>query len=246
MLFNYEIIDCQIPNNTMNVKKTYKVIRCVFKNKTDEASKYYQQAWNLAKQVNPLKANDSTSKRDKERLILDALGGILAEYGWFYYIKRIFGDIVSFTEFKSSIGQVDLLLNNGKTLEIRSSFPRNGIKFAICNERFNFKNICKYDNLYKPDEVDKDFFACVLFETMKNQMMEANEIVFYLIGGSTRKMMLDDTISYIDDLIAEDDLVQQKTNYKVIRLYNALDIEGFEKYMMEELGYLKILHSKTF
>ncbi|ALV00814.1 hypothetical protein C3H71_08575 [Campylobacter jejuni] len=246
MRFNYEIINCQKPNNTMNIKRTYKVIRCIFKNKTDEASKYYQQAWDLAKQVNPLKANDSTSQRDKERLILDALGGILAEYGWFYYIKRNFGDIVNFTEFKSSIGQIDLLLNNGKTLEVRSSFPRNGIKFAICNAKYNFKNICKYDNLYKPNEMDKDFFACVLFETTKNQMVKADEIIFYLIGGSTRKMMLDNTISYTDNLTAEDDLIQQKTNYKVIRLYNALDIEGFEKYMTEELGYPKILNDQTF
>lgn len=245
MLFSYEIIDCQNPKDTKNIKRKYKIIKSIFKNKIDEALKYYQKAWNLAKQVNPHKANDSISSRDKERLTLDALGGILAEYGWFYYIKRNFGDIVSFTEFKSSIGQIDLLLNNGKTIEVRSSFPRNGIKFAICNERYNFKNICKYHNLYKPDEMDKDFFACVLFETQKNQMSNADEIIFYLIGGSTRKMMLDDTIAYIDDLVAEDDFVQQKTYYKVIKLYDALDIDGFENYMMG-LGYKKILHSKIF
>lgn len=58
-------------------------------------------------------------------------------------------------------------------------------------------------------------------------------------------MMLDDTIAYIDDLVAEDDFVQQKTYYKVIKLYNALDIDGFENYMMG-LGYKKILHSKIF
>lgn len=245
MPFNYEIIDCQNPNDVKNVKRVYKIVKCVFKNKVEKSSEYYQKAWNLAKQVNPHKANDSVSSREKEILTLDALGGVLAEYGWFYYIKRNFGDIVNFTEFKSSIGQIDLLLNNNKTLEVRSSFPRNGVKFAICNERYNFKNISKYSNLYKADEIDKDFFACVLFETQKTQMINANEIIFYLIGGSTKKMMLDDTIAYTDDLVAEDDLVQQKTRYKVIKLYNALDIDGFENYMMS-LGYTKILHNKKF
>lgn len=245
MPFSYETIDCQNPNNIQNTKRVYKVIRCIFKNKANGSSIYYQKAWDLAKQVNPHKANDSVSQRDKERLILDSLGGVLAEYGWFYYITRNFGSIVNFTEFKSSIGQIDLLLNNGKTIEVRSSFPRNGIKFAICNERNNFKNICKYNNLYKPSEKDKDFFACVLFETQKNQMLNANEIIFYLIGGSTREMMLDDNISYIADLVAEDDLVQQKTSYKVIKLYNALDIDGFEDYMTKQ-GYKKILNDKIF
>lgn len=245
MPFSYEIIDCQAPNDTKNIKRVYKIIRSSFKNKIESALKFYEKAWNLAKQVNPHKANDSISPRDKQRLILDALGGILAEYGWYYYIKRNFGDIVDFTEFKSSFGQIDLLLNNGKTIEVRSSFPRNGIKFAICNERYNFKNICKYDNLYKPNEPDKDFFACVLFETQKDKMFDVDEIVFYLVGGSTRKMMLDDTISYVDDLVAEDDLVQQKTRYKVIRLYNALDIDGFESYMMDA-GYQKIRNDKSF
>lgn len=245
MLFSYEIINCQTPNNINNIQRIYKVVRCIFKNKVSGVSEYYKKAWNLAKQVNPHQANDSTSQRDKERLILDALGGILAEYGWYYYIKRNFGEIVNFTEFKSSIGQIDLLLSNGKTIEVRSSFPRNGIKFAICNERYNFKNICKYDNLYKPDEIDKDFFACVLFETQKSQMLSADEIVFYLIGGSTKKMMLNETIAYTANLVAEDDLVQQKTRYKVIKICNALDIDGFENYLINS-GYQKIINNKTF
>ena len=236
--FSYETIDCQVPNDIKNVKRKYMVIKCTFQNNSDEAKEYYQKAWDLAKKVNPRKANDSVSQRDKDTLTLDALGGVLAEYGWFHYIRRKFGDIVNFTEFKSSIGQIDLLLNKNKTLEVRSSFPRNGIKFAICNEKCNFKSICKYDNLYKPDEKDKDFFACVLFETHKCKMFEADEIIFYLIGGSTKKMMNDDTIAYTTDLVAEDDLVQQRTKYKVIELCNALDINGFENYMVD-LGYEK-------
>ena len=233
--FSYETIDCQVPNDIKNVKRKYMVIKCTFQNNSNKAKEYYQKAWDLAKKVNPHKANDSVLQRDKNTLILDALG-VLAEHGWFYYIQRKFGDIVSFTEFKSSIGQIDLLLNNNKTLEVRSSFPKNGIKFAICNEEHNFKSICKYDNLYKPDEKDKDFFACVLFETHKCKMFKADEIIFYLIGGSTKKMMND--IACTNDLVAKHGVVQQSTKYIVIKLCNALDINGFENYMVD-LGYEK-------
>lgn len=247
MLFKYELMYCQNPCTPTYIDKTYKIIKCTFDKKSDEAEAIYQKAWELMKSVNPHKANDSTSERDKQRLITDALGGILAEYGWYYYINRVFGDIVNFTPFLSSIGQIDLKLSNEKTIEVRSSFPRNGVKFAICCERYNFKNICKYENLYKPEEANKDFFACTLFETQKEKMMDDKtlEIVFYLIGGSTKEMMNNDTIAYNADLVAEDDLVQQKTNYRVIKLKDALDIQGFENYL-ESFGYSKVCNSDEF
>ncbi len=70
-------------------------------------------------------------------------------------------------------------------------------------------------------------------------MLIEEEIVFYLIGGSTRKMMMDKSISYIESLTAEDDLDKFKIDYKVVKLFNALDIYGFEKYM-ESMGYKKL------
>ena len=149
-----------------------------------------------------------------------------------FFVRENFGvDAVSFTEFNDVSNQIDLLLKNGKSMEVRSSFPRNGIKFAICNERYNFKNICKYDNLYKPSEVTKDFFASVLFETPKFKLSSSEEIIFYLIGGSTRDMML--TKSFESDLVAEDDLTEKRTRYKVIKLSNALDMAGFDNYLIE-------------
>ena len=48
--------------------------------------------------------------------------------------------------------------------------------------------------------------------------------------------MEDENISFKSDLVAEDDLTQEKTTYKVIKLSNALDIEDFEKYMIN-MGY---------
>lgn len=75
----------------------------------------------------------------------------------------------------------------------------------------------------------------MLFETSKFQLMTNDEIVFYLIGGSTRQMM-GSSICYDADLTAEDDLTQVRTKYKVIDLKNALDINGFMSYM-DTLGY---------
>ncbi len=240
MAFTYELIQCQNPPNQYNIDRNYTVVRCVFDNKHQNKQFYYDIAWELAQKVNPKAANDSTNERDKERLTVDALGGVLAEHGWYYYINRIFGNgTVDFTEFEQGEPQIDLRLNNGRTMEIRSSFPKNGVKFAICNEMYNFKNICKYENLYKPSEADKDFFASVLFETQKDQLKKSDKIIFYLIGGSTKEMMQNDRISFINDLVAEDDLTQNRTRYKVIHLKNALDIAGFENYMAT-MGYVKV------
>ncbi len=238
----YELINCKIQTNPKenidyNINRTYTVVKCTFDNTNENDRKYFhEKAFELAKNVNPAQANDSINDRDKTRLINDALGGVLAEQGWLWFINSEYGDnTASFTDFKGAVGQIDILLSNNKTIEVRSSFPRNGTKFAICNNKNNFRNICKYNNFYKPEEANKDFFASVLFETSKVQLMTNREIIFYLIGGSTRQMM-GSSICYDADLTAEDDLTQVRTKYKVIDLKNALDINGFMGYM-SALGY---------
>ena len=228
MILEKVVIDCQTPKCSWNINRKYFIIKCTINKSDQDFLECKNKAWDLAKKVNPRKANDSVSDREKEMVLIDSLGGVLAEYG----------KIVNFTEFKESSNQVDLLLDNNKSIEVRSSFPRNGIKFAICNETYNFKNICKYDNLYKPSEQDKDFFAATLFETQKNNLLISNKVVFYLIGGSTRKMMENPKISFEADLEPEDDFYKYKTKYKVIKISNALDILGFEDYMMN-MGYNK-------
>lgn len=242
MPFLYEKISCQTPKDPQNIDRNYLVVKAEFKKNERNLVKFKEKAWDLAKKVNPHKANDSLNVRDKERLILDAMGGVLSEAAWYYYINKVFGDnTVSFTEFNDVTAQIDLKLNNGKTIEIRSSFPRNGIKFAICNERYNFKNICKYSNLYKPSEIDKDFFGCVLFQTPKDKLIDKeSKIILYLIGGSTKTMMKDDKISFIASLVAEDDITQEKTKYRVVKLRYALDMEGFNQYMIG-MGYKPII-----
>ena len=50
---------------------------------------------------------------------------------------------------------------------------------------------------------------------------------------------MESNLCYTANLIAEDDITQEQTNYKVIDLKNALDISGFECYM-QTMGYTKI------
>lgn len=241
MAFLYENISCQNPANRSYINRNMVLVRCEFLNNHSGAQAIRDKALALARAVNPRAANASVSQRDTERLIIDGLGGVLAEHGWYYYIRKVFGPVVEFTDFTEAHNQIDLLLDNGKSIEVRSSFPRNGAKFAVCSERFNFKNICKYDNIYKPSESDKDFFSAVLFETPKDQMLEVDKVVFYLVGGSTKAMMMDENIAIVDNLIAEGDTTSQRTNYLVIKLKDALDITGFEQYMIG-MGYQKQNH----
>ena len=229
-------IDCQSPNEERNIGRKFRVVECLFDNTGQNKSALYDASSQLANKVNPGQANKSSNKRDSNTLIRDAGGGILAESGCLTFINKTFGNIAHPTKFTSSIGQIDIELNKGHTIEVRSSFSRNGVKFAICNDKYNFKNIGRYSNLYKPDEKAKDFFAMVLFETRKDVLFESDTIKFYLIGGSTKEMFKDDKIAYTDDLIAEGDSTKTKTKYRIIKLKDALDIDGFKNYM-HVIGY---------
>lgn len=181
MPLTYEVIECQIPPNSRYINRTYKVIKVVFHNTHENQEWLFSKVREVSSSVNPHYANNSAVKRNLERVFLDNIGGVLAEYAWFAYLKRIFGKgTVNFTEFNSQ-NQIDLMLSNGKTIEIRSSFPKKGVKFAVCNEYSNFKNICKYENLYKPNESIKDLFLCTLFETQKENLLYDSNIIFYLL-----------------------------------------------------------------
>ena len=75
MSFQYELIDCQNPNQSSNISRVYKVVKAVLRKSDSVLKQLLDESWALAIQVNPHRANDATNIRDKERLILDALGG---------------------------------------------------------------------------------------------------------------------------------------------------------------------------
>ncbi len=69
----------------------------------------------------------------------------------------------STTKFKEAKNQIDILLpDTNKKVEVRSSFPRNGLKFALCHPRYQFDVISSYVNDYKPSEIQKDFYVRTL------------------------------------------------------------------------------------
>ena len=227
-------VNCQMPPASHNIGRRFTLIRCLVKKGTDEYQDFLEKAKKLAGDVNPGSANASDTQRNSNTLLLDALGGILAEEGWLAFINNFYGPIASPTPFLSAHGQIDIKLSGGQLIEVRSSFPRNGVKFAVCHETYNFKVIGNYQNLYKPGEVPKDFYSSVLFETKKADLLTAETIDFTLIGGATRQMMLDQ--GEIRDLVAEGDLTNSVTRYQTLLIKDCLDSRGFAT-LMKAWGY---------
>lgn len=224
------IIDCQSPTQGNYVDSSHCIIQCELDKNTVEYQFFLQRAMALAKTVTPKAANASESARQQTRLIQDAFGGILAEQAWLTYLNENFGKIASPTPFLSANGQIDILLNNGKKIEVRSSFPRNGVKFAVCSQKFNFRIIGTYQNLYKPGETSKDLFVSVLFDTQKENLLEDDMLYFSLIGGATADMLREK--GYTSDLIAEGDMTQVKTSYRLLNIKDAMDMAAVEQWLI--------------
>lgn len=107
------------------------------------------KAEELARQVNPGAANNSMHERSPERILADCIAGVVSEYFWKLYLNSE-ENVVSETEFDDASRQIDLkVISNNKKIEVRSSFPRNGIEFAICHPSYEFDVIGPYSNNYK-------------------------------------------------------------------------------------------------
>jgi hypothetical protein len=237
MVQNLIVVNCQIPPEGWNISRTYRIIECKLLKDSTEYQELLEKANELASLVNGVAANNSSFNRMPKRKAKDALGGVLAEEGWIQFINSNFGNIASHTVLEDVNTQIDIKLTNGEKLEVRSSFPRRGVKFGICNNKFNFKNIGPYSNTVKPGEVQKDFYLAVLFDTQKKELLDVDEIIFSLVGGSTWNMML--KIGYDDPLMPYDDLIPIQSTYKVIELRNVLDSSQIID-AISDLGYKKI------
>lgn len=237
MNINKVLIECQVPPSTNNINRTFFVVRCELIKGSEEYNDILSRATELAKLVNAKAANQSDIERNFQRRLNDSFGGLCAEYGWEKAINMVFGNIASPTPFTDASIQIDIQLLNGEKLEVRSSFPYKGVKFAICNNYATFKNIGPYSNTVKPGEIQKNLYLCVLFDTQKNDLLTADSVVFTLVGGSTWEMMVKQGVNtsltpYDDDSFAV------RSNYKVIKLSDALDASGvFNE--LEKLGYQK-------
>lgn len=153
------------------------------------------KAEELARQVNPGAANNSMHERSPERILADCIAGVVSEYFWKLYLNSE-ENVVSETEFDDASRQIDLkVISNNKKIEVRSSFPRNGIEFAICHPSYEFDVIGPYSNNYKPGEIQKDYYVRTLFHLYNPtdiiSMISADSFKVYLTGGATWDMMID-------------------------------------------------------
>jgi hypothetical protein len=223
MQLTREVINCQEPADTRNITREHHIIRCSIAKGSEEYNALLEKANALAALVNAGAANNSGFDRNLLRRQKDSFGGLLAEAGWEQYINSTFDNIASPTPFTSASVQIDINLTNGEKVEIRSSFPRNGVKFALCHDHYNFRNIGPYSNSIKAGEIQKHLYLAVLFDTPKDSLLDADTVTFSLVGGSTWARMIE--AGYNTDLIPENDSFATRSNYRVVDLKNALDTD---------------------
>ena len=184
----------------------------------------------LSQKVNPKSANDSVNKRHQNRLLANATAGILSEYCWKNAINLLSAEtIVTETTYEHGEAQIDLVsLKQNSKIEIRSSFPRNGIEFALFHPEHRFDILGPYSNAYKPSEIAKDFYLRALyhFHNSDEFMVKyetANDLEIFLTGGATQQMMYDEKVAVSKRLIPEDSLHEEESSYRVIPFEHALD-----------------------
>lgn len=241
MRYWHDFIDCSKFSKRTKRLKPFCVIGYKFSYSEDREllDEIIRSSEELAKKVFTCAANDSIHERTKDRLFANCLAGVSSEYCWRHFLNFKV-ECVRATPFLSASNQVDLeIIVNKKKVEVRSSFPRNGAKFAICHPEKEFDILGPYSNTYKPGEIEKHYFIRTLFELEKPtdiiKKVRSEDFILYLTGGATREMMLDPNISIIKDLIPEDSFeVTSKTSYRVVPFHMALDSKEIYNLIINE------------
>ncbi|MBI9008449.1 MAG: hypothetical protein JEZ05_00330 [Tenericutes bacterium] len=230
---NYEslVIDCT--KVFQGITKSYNMVKVRFDRRNEEDLAILQaietEAKKLAPSVNKQAASETEKTRDTETLYANALAGMLSEHAWKHYLNSGVlqnGVTVSSTESKTSINQIDLLSSNGKTIEVRSSGVKNGIKFALCNSEHMFDILGPYTNGVKPTAIYKDIYLRTLFNYDLSKLVtifKENIIIVYLLGGATKSMMQDPTVYEIKSMKKDDPNGPEGSEYYSIKYSKALD-----------------------
>ena len=121
------------------------------------------------------------------------------------------------------------------TIEVRSSFVRNGIDFALFGRDKNdngdsyFDVLGPYHNSYKPCEIYKDYYMRVFYEGEKKDFMKGNSgyIYLYITGGATKEMMKNKRVSKIKHLLPGNTGADVESDYMVVPMSRSLDIQQF-------------------
>lgn len=234
---NFE--DIQINGNEGSYSKynfdiEYDIVKVTFnrKNKNDLAllEEIYDKGIELSNLVRANAANEGNRVRDARTLEINAISGVLAEYAWKEYINDRAGrNVVDFTEYTDPREQIDLQITNTDIkIEVRSSFVRNGLQFALCNRTYRFDILGPYTNIYKPNETFKHFYLRVLYPyepNTFNQNFKKDNVEVYLTCGATLEMMQDDDIFEYKHLTPAESLINIQSEYRVIPLEKSLDTQ---------------------
>ena len=204
--------------------------------------KLLKSASRLAQSVYAGAANNPLQKRKQQRLLANAAAGLLAEFCWKKYINSVAGTLIAnYAEFESAATQTDLVVTKtGKRIEVRSSFPRNKISFALCHPRYEFDILGPYSNSLKPGEILKDFYLRTLYHIPQDStfldLIKKDSFPIFLTGGATWEMMTNNRFSKNKDLLPEDTLSMQpmqKATYRVVPFSKALDTNEMIKLLMD-------------
>lgn len=221
---NFRVIQVTLSNNYSKDRDFIKLLKIKSKQ--------------LATSVNKKAANNSTQTRSKERILINCAAGILAEVCWKKCINMYYKqNFVTETNFDKSSNQIDLLvIHSGKSIEVRSSFPRNGVNFALCDPTYQFDVIGPYTNSVKVNEPSKDFYVRTLYPINVKDFMDFlnnDSVEFFLTGGAKWDMMTNSTLFKDKDFVPDDAVAEEKSTYRVVPFEKALDtIE-----ILEELKY---------
>ena len=205
------------------------------------------QAKQIASNVNQKSANNSNKLRERDSLITDNFIGVLSEYSWKIAINALLvHTTVKECESLDMSNQIDLkTLKGNYNIEVRASFVRNGIKFALDRSKYPFDIIGPYINEYKSEEKPKDFYLRCLYH-FNNQnksdfiyTVNHQGIHIYLVGGASLEMMQDENLYVIKTMKKGSELGYHAngvtTQYKAISIPKAKDA----------LSIIKEIYKKT-
>lgn len=236
MKITKEIINCpDIPQYRFSKRRdAFRLVKYEF-DYTDKSDReiiddLIQKGEQLSKLVNNGAANNANYSRNIERLQNNCIAGLLAEFAWKNFLNSE-KYVVEETPFNGANGQIDLkVIKDNKTIEVRSSFPRNGVDFAICHQTYEFDVIGPYANSYKPNEIQKDYYVRALFpfdSSLLINNLKQNNFHLYLTGGATWDMMVNNDFSKTKDFIPDGEMnidrMSTRTNYRVVPFSKSLD-----------------------
>lgn len=252
---NYvELINERSPESNMHVdRKSFMCMHVAVVPNSDFGKRVKDIADNIKSRLNTGQAYSSES-RDENVVEVDNLSGVLAEIVCFELLKYRYGNAISKTESTSAVDQIDITVNESKTIEVRSSCIRNGITFSIFSTRKDNKDdqninlLGPYSNGYKPGEKPKDYYLGVIFPFGIDDFMgkwNKNELIhLFVTGGATNEMMRDKNIYQIKHLKPNRDLfIKVESQYRVIPFAKSLDIREFFSVFELENNDIKIRRS---